>query len=257
MARTRSPRYPSISLSQAIEKTQELHDIERANPVDREVAAQAMGYNGLTGTSATVLAGMMQYGLLEKTGKNEVRVSRLAIEILYPDSSQSKADAIREAADKPELFRDINERFSDGQPSENALRAYLMKQDFTHAAVPSAIKAYMETVLFVENATGNESYGSSPDEGLGIVENQQVGSEAAEMKPQSRNAFAPQQQDSSKGKQPASVQFVDKSIWLNGVLENQEEAGEFITVLTALKPMLPAKPSSEAPSGDEIDDLGI
>ena len=78
----RSPSYPSTPLEEAIDLARKLHQVERKNPIDREVAAKALGYSGITGRSATILSNLIQYGLLEKTGKNEVRVADRAVEIM-------------------------------------------------------------------------------------------------------------------------------------------------------------------------------
>ena len=157
-ARQRSPSYPSTPLEEAIELVRKIHNVERTNSVDREVAVKAMGYSGISGRSATVLSNLIQFGLVEKTGKNEVRVTRRAIDIIYPDTEESKAEALRAAAREPELFQAITERFTDGLPSETALQAYLIRQGFTHAAVSPATRAYLETYLFLENAIGSEGY---------------------------------------------------------------------------------------------------
>ncbi len=156
--RMRSPTYPSTPLAEAIEIIRKLHQVERKNPIDREVAAKALGYSGISGRSATILSNLIQYGLLEKAGKNEVRVTDRAVEIIYPHSSQERAAALRGAAQEPELFQGIMKRFTDGIPSSNALEAFLIREGFTDAAIQPAIKAFRETFLFLEKETENGSY---------------------------------------------------------------------------------------------------
>ena len=108
-----------------------------------------MGYTGLTGRSAKVLSDLLQYGLLEKAGKNEVRVSRRAIEVIHPESEKSALQAIADFAFEPELFQIVREKFPSGTPSEGALRSFLIRENFTDAALPSAMRAYLQTAEFV------------------------------------------------------------------------------------------------------------
>lgn len=126
MERQRSPSYPSLSLSQAIDLVAKVHKENRTNVISRETAAKDMGYAGLTGRSLTVLGSLTQYGLIEKAGKGDVKVTRRAVEILHPIEELHRAEAIIEAAQSPALFRMLHERFPEGVPSENALRSFLI-----------------------------------------------------------------------------------------------------------------------------------
>lgn len=161
-ARLRSPNYPGTPLGQAIDLTEKLYAQERTNPIDREVAVQGMGYSGITGRSAKVLSDLLQYGLLQKAGKNEVQVSARAVEIMHPDSLESRSAALWDAAHEPELFQRIKEKFPDGSPSEVALRSYFMREGFTDAAIPAAIRAYMDTFQFLEDENVSDSHGAPP-----------------------------------------------------------------------------------------------
>lgn len=257
-ARQRSPSYPSTPLAEAIELARKIHNVERTNPVDREVAAKAMNYSGISGRSATVLSNLIQFGLVEKTGKNEIRVTRRAVEILYPDTDESKAEAIRAAAGEPELFRAISERFTDGLPSEAALQAFLIRQGFTHAAVAPATRAYLETFLFLENETGSGSYSDLREPVIESQSNQLI----EMVKPMNRQVQTPRQEDgpgSQRGKpiQPVEgyeVRIWQKTIYLAGTVRTRAEAEELIETINALKMMLPAAiPSATfASSEDEL-----
>lgn len=239
--RMRSPSYPSTPLEQAIDYTRTLHAIERTNPVDRDVAAKALGYSGLSGRSATVLSNLIQFGLLEKAGKNEVRVTDRAVEILHPDSKQSKADAILDAANEPELFQKVSERFTDGRPSENALESFLVKLGFTNTAIPSAIRAYRETFEFLENAIENESYWGDGKSDLESQSNQNLGGDSNMIvQPQTLASANQQLPDAGKPviENGPSLHFAQKKIWLGGVIGTKKEAQDFIETINALMPML-------------------
>ncbi len=120
MAQSRSPGYPSMPLDEAVEIVKKIHDGNRTNPIDREAAAKEMGYTGISGRSAKVLSDLSHFGLLEKAGSGSVRVTRRAVEILYPESEESRLEARNEAANYPALFNELN---NFRQFLENALRA--------------------------------------------------------------------------------------------------------------------------------------
>ena len=257
IGRTRSPSYPSTSLEEAVELIKKLHDVERSNPIDREVAAKALGYSGISGRSSTILSNLSQYGLLERAGKNEVRVTRRAVEILYPDTDASKATALREAASEPELFQRVMSRFIDGHPSDNALEAFLVKQDFTHTAIPAAIKAFKETFSYLENVTENESNGSKDIDRVESHENQEL-NERHKMRSSTTTEL-------SRKSGEVSIATLDqyyfdpakKKIRLGAWISSKEEANEAISYIQALKEFLPTKemlePEIKSSTNDEND----
>jgi hypothetical protein len=164
MERQRSPSYPSLSLPQTIDMVEKLHKANRTSIVSRETAAKDMGYAGLTGRSLTVIASLAQFGLIEKAGKGDIKVSRRAVDILHSVEDKDRLEAIEEAAYAPNLFKQLHERFPEGVPSQNALRSYLIQQDFGDVAIGSAITAFLETNSFVENAKESGSYGNEVEE---------------------------------------------------------------------------------------------
>lgn len=156
MSRQRSPSYPAISIDQAIDFISRIHKSCRANVIDRETAAREMGYNGLTGRSMKVLSDLIQFNLLEKEGKGNVKVSQLGVDALHGIDPNDRQQAKLEAALSPQLFRDIHERFPDGIPSETAIRSFLIQQDFMDAAIGPAINAFLETFRAVEDIRERE-----------------------------------------------------------------------------------------------------
>lgn len=159
MTRIRSPGYPSIPLSEAIELTRKIYEQNRHNPADREAAACDMGYRGVTGQSAKMLADLAHFGLVERAGKGGVSVTQLAARILHPHNPQEKKEALLEAAYNPELFSEIQENWPDGFVSENSLKTYLMRKGFATVAVQPALKAYQETYGFLQQEHATESHG--------------------------------------------------------------------------------------------------
>lgn len=162
MTRMRSPSYPSVSLMEAIDFTKKIFDKSRTNAVDREAAAKDMGYSGITGRSLKVLAALIQYDLIEKAGKGGVRVTQTFKDISHGLTDEVKKNALLKAGTSPTLYQDLLERFPDGPPSENALRSYLIQQDFANVAIGPAVSSFQETYRSLQDANVFDSHG--PDD---------------------------------------------------------------------------------------------
>ena len=161
MAKARSPQYPVIGLREAVDKATEIYQKDYQNPISRAVAAQHMGYNTLNGKSLGVLSALGKYGLLEGRGDN-TRVSDLAVRIIaHEPGTSERASAIRQAAEGPELFRDLSKRYPAGRASEGAMRAYLLTQKFIPSAADSVIRSYRDTLEFV--SAESSAYNSQLD----------------------------------------------------------------------------------------------
>ena len=149
MARTRSPGYPTIGLREAVEKVTLVYEKDYQNRIPRELVAQHMGYRSLNGKSLGILSAVTKYGLLEGRG-NENHVSDLALEIIaHTPGTPERERAIAEAANRPELFSELDARFQDGKVSDAAIRSYLMTRKFIPQAADIVVRSYRETKEFV------------------------------------------------------------------------------------------------------------
>lgn len=158
MAR-KSPKYPNFPLSTAIKYIQKVYEADRSAPLPREVIAKHLGYSGLSGTSDSTIATIGQYGLLERTGKAEMKVSQLAIDILVPETEDQKQEAINRAALTPPLFSEIWNHFDKRVPSEEALRTYLLRRDFNDRAIPLVMRSFEPTLAMFKQQKETESGG--------------------------------------------------------------------------------------------------
>lgn len=164
MPRQHSPSYPNIPLSKAISAVQKIFDADRQAPVDRAVAAKHIGYSGQSGAADKALASLAHYGLLEKAGKGETRVTQLAVDILHPDTSAERRAALRKAGLNPGVFQEIYDRYDGRLPSEEALRSYLLRANFQNVAINPVIHSYGETFRYLEQEKAFESGGSVVDQ---------------------------------------------------------------------------------------------
>ncbi len=181
--RSKSPSYPNYSLRKALQFAATVYDADRRNPIDRSVLAKHMGYTSLSGAADKSLSTMLQYGLVEKVAKGEVRMTQLAVDIMYPDKPADRAKALLQAAFSPTLFRDLKERFPDDRFSEDALRSYLMRQGFLDRAIGPVNSAYSDTVAFLQQEkayeSGSPSGTDTPSSGAPATEEKAVYGEAA------------------------------------------------------------------------------
>lgn len=161
MARAKSPSYPSYSLVKAIKHAGVIFAADRRNPIDRSVAATHMNYSSLSGAADMAISTMMQYGLLEKSGKGEVRISQTAVDILHPNQPSDRKAALIRAAFSPSLFNTLKSRFPDDRFSNEALRSFLMREGFLERAISPVLSAYSETTAFLEQEKAYESGGAS------------------------------------------------------------------------------------------------
>jgi hypothetical protein len=152
MERSRSPNYPAVPLDQAIDLISKLHSKSRTNIIDRESAARDIGYSGLTGRSLKLLGALAQYDLVKPSGKGNLRVTPVAVDILHGITEGDRKAALRHAGTAPRLFKSIFDRFTDGVPSENVIRSFLIQQGYADGAIGPAIKAFLETNRYLENA---------------------------------------------------------------------------------------------------------
>src|SRR4051812_23505010 len=84
--RTRSPRAPKHSLQEAIGFAQAIYDAVHRSQIDSNTAFRLMGFAGKSGSSATALGSMRQFGLIEGLGE-KTRITDLALKILEPASA--------------------------------------------------------------------------------------------------------------------------------------------------------------------------
>lgn len=157
MTRVRSPAYPSHALPEAIDYVRKIHEQDRQHPVARSVAAQHMGFSGLTGTSDRALSSLLHYGLAEKAAKGELRVADAALHILFPDNDRERRAALNLSGFTPQLFQELRARYAGRPPAAATLESFLTREGFATVAIGPATKAYLETCRFLEQEGAYES----------------------------------------------------------------------------------------------------
>jgi hypothetical protein len=150
VSRTRSPNYPQIGLKEAVQRVSGVYNRDYQATLTRALAAERLGYSGLNGKSLAVLAALGKFGLLAGRGE-ETRVTDLAVRILaFPPGSPERRAALGDAASRPELFVELDQRFARAQASDGAIRAWLITRGFIPPAAEAAVRAYRETKQLLE-----------------------------------------------------------------------------------------------------------
>jgi hypothetical protein len=251
MAKARSPQYPSIGLKEAVERAADVYNKDYQNPIPRSVAVTHMGYQSLNGKSLGVLSALLKFGLLEGRG-DETKVSDLAVSIIaHPPGSPERAESLRQAAGRPELFAELDARFQGGRASDQALRSYLLTQKFIPTAADAAIRSYRETKMLVDG----ESVGYPSPEAV-------TPSEAVVLEPRSSattntvaltaTGIMSNRQTvtltwtGEKGVSESSIGIKDDRIELAALLYDQAGVQKVIDRLNAVKALLPEHSKSQA-----------
>lgn len=142
--RHRSPNYPAAGLGEAVNLLLRFYSEAKRTSVDELTAAQAIGYQTLNGASRTKLSVLKKYGLLDEAD-GRLRVSDLGIRLVVPSGETDRADALREAALRPDIFREVHSTHAEA--SSSVLVNYLMREKgFSEDGARAFDAAYRDTV---------------------------------------------------------------------------------------------------------------
>jgi len=167
MASQRSPRYPSIPLSTAVEQTHKIFRKENTNPMSDDVAVMHMGYSSLNGASKRSLSSLRKYGLLTGAGSS-LTVSddaRVIIADSGVEDQTHRREALLRCLQSNDVFAELYEKFKDSA-SELNIQSHLMKNGFKPDTASSAASSYIQSVEFAlgdrsdENRDAGETFAS-------------------------------------------------------------------------------------------------
>lgn len=153
-ARSRSPNYPSIDLSEAIDAIRKVYASERRAQFPRTSLAGHMGYKSINGRSLAKIGAVRAFGLI--SGREDaLTVSPTAIAILEaPDGSADKINAYRAAFLTPTIFARAYEQYGNAPPSAPTFRWWLTQQGYLGDAADKAMQSYLASLELVNSVTG-------------------------------------------------------------------------------------------------------
>ncbi len=240
MAQMRSPAYPSLSLSAAVEMIRKVHSKQQTKPEPRKVVMQHMGYSSENGRALKSISALIKYGFLSKDGEAGLRVSKRAMSILYPKDEEDKRDALRAAANEPALFEDIFRRWEGKRPSQESLKHHLIHRGFNMNSVEHVARAFYETFDLVSGGADSYDSGSGTDEPLDKIEDEAM--PEAQQKPPSLASVVSKVMEHANTVPNLNVTkpvFDFETVRVNTVINNRDDLEELITRLQQLMPMLP------------------
>lgn len=241
----RSPSYPGIPLSEAIERAKVVWEREKRNSAPVAVLMKHWGYsNPKGGRAAVTFAALRKFGLVTDEGSGPTRpakLTELAVEIIHAPEVERKA-AIRRAALMPPIHREFWDLHKNDLPSEDSFKWTLMQRGFTSTGADEFIREYRDTITYAE-LTGDsgtdgiipEQTNDSESQGGGEGEDQGAG-----------------RKDGWRGGVKGDVMTIPvpivggRPVTVEGVFPITEAAWtQFIAVLNAMKPGLVAQPESD------------
>ncbi len=236
MARVRSPNYPVLSLPEAIKSVTAVHAAEQHLAAPKEVVAKHLGYTSFHGLAGRNVSAIEKYGLLEEVNGDKVKVSPLAISILFPATPEEKQTAINEAAFKPSLFAAIRDEWHGSRPSDENLRVYLVRKKFASDALDRVIEVYKETMDLVTPVSGE--YNAAPTK---EQQREKPPMQAPTGTPAPAGRFAPQAPLTA----PMRVSFNGDLLEVSAVLADAAAVDRLVKALEANKALLPTNPKKD------------
>lgn len=178
--RHRSPNYPYMGLEDAIDRLRQLNEVGRGHYVLISTARDHWDYQRNAGDRTA--AALRSYGLVEVKGegeKREYKPTEAGIKILEGHSQREQL--IKEAALKPEIYKQVWDYYGGNLPADPVIREYLRwEKKFNPDNIDKFLKQFRDTITF---ANLTESDKIEPDVELDEALNDLGTSEEEQNKP--------------------------------------------------------------------------
>jgi hypothetical protein len=160
----RSPNYPAINLADAVYRVKLLYDKDRKAGAPIDIALKHLGYSSRNGAALRVLAALKTFGLTEeKDGR--IFVSSSALDVLvYPETDERRKRPLRECALKPATYQKVYDRYKDGLPSDETVKAELIREfGFNDKVVEGFLNDFKATLDFAGVKFGDSAQDATQD----------------------------------------------------------------------------------------------
>jgi hypothetical protein len=160
--RKKSPRAPSISLDEAIEKALRVYEKERLHPSPTDVVAQHMGYKDANnGRALSALASLRYYGLIERHSHGLLNVSKEVENYKFAPNAEMSRAYLRRFLATPPLFAELLDRYCAGLPSDGNLRYELIQRGFLPSTAEGLVGIFRRSTevaqVFDQGPNGDSS----------------------------------------------------------------------------------------------------
>jgi hypothetical protein len=165
----RSPSFPFITLTKALERVRALYDAARRHEMRIADAAQAMGYGAKSSGTIQTLAALIAFGLVEDSGAGETRkfkVTDLAFKALEDQRPGARAAALAEAAVKPKMIAEYADTWKGGRPADGICVSQLrIDGNFTEDGAKTFLRVYDDAMGYAKVDDSGKSSDTGDDFG--------------------------------------------------------------------------------------------
>lgn len=155
---SRSPRAPSLSLADALEKVMVLYSAKQLHAVPLDIAAKHIGYkNAKSGAALTTIASLRYFGLLERPQKGQVNVSKDVEIYKYSPDPKEKKGILEHWLQSPDVFKDLFEKYGDSAPTLETITYSLIRSGFRPNTANSVSQAFVESLHYIKFEFGQQS----------------------------------------------------------------------------------------------------
>lgn len=145
----KSPRAPSVSLEDALERTTRIYEKDRLHEAPTEVVAQNIGYkNANSGSALSAIASLRYFGLLVRPRNGFLAVTKEFESLRYAPTESQRQELLIGFLTTPPLYQELLQKYEAGLPSDATLKYELIQRGFIPAAAETALSAFKESVLF-------------------------------------------------------------------------------------------------------------
>lgn len=149
----RSPSFPYIGLSKALERVEQLYGYaKRFDSRIADAAKPAWGMGHKSSSTLQTVAALLAYGLIEDSGSGDnrkIKISDLAYRALVDQRAGAKEAALAEAAAKPKLIGEYLSTWGRERPPEaNCLSELTLDRGFTPDGAKAFLRVYDDTAKF-------------------------------------------------------------------------------------------------------------
>ena len=145
----KSPRAPSISLADAIERTEKIYEKDRCHAAPIDSVAQHMGYkNAGSGAALQAIASLKYYSLIDRLQEGSASVSREFESYKYAPDEHIKQELLIKWLKSPQIFTELIDLYPDGLPSDQTIKYELIRRGFSPSSADGCLAVFRESVDF-------------------------------------------------------------------------------------------------------------
>ncbi len=169
--RDRSPKFPYISLSKALERIEILYRQVRKNETRIYDIAKDWDLSPKSSSTDRSVAALQAFGLIEDSGSGEsrkIRLSDFGYRILADDREGVKAELLSAAALKPQVISEYIEKWGNERPDDSHALSHLQFDGgFTPEGAKIFLRVYDDALKYLPS---NESVKKNTDTDKNAVE---------------------------------------------------------------------------------------